>query len=200
MNESNEPLHHLQGRQSLASVLGAPAHLADPHLAAQQTSRSVHACIGVHTCTLPVESGTGKQCLLLLFYLSFFFPCLQTAEAAGTSAAFIFRCSFFSSSSSPPRSDVSRGLPQLFYQVILSGRQPRTAALFILRYGDGGIGSSDHRFDDMQRRGKDSAAFTSAVTATSPAAVIITLEAQMRPHKCVCVCVAAMRGWKNLGG
>lgn len=34
----------------------------------------------------------------------------------------------------PPHfcSDVSHGLPQLFYQVILSCRQPRTAALFIL--------------------------------------------------------------------
>uniref|UniRef100_A0A3B4XUJ0 Uncharacterized protein n=1 Tax=Seriola lalandi dorsalis TaxID=1841481 RepID=A0A3B4XUJ0_SERLL len=37
---------------------------------------------------------------------------------------------------------------------ILSGRQPRTAALFILCYGDGGIGSPDHHFDDMQRRGE----------------------------------------------
>lgn len=40
----------------------------------------------------------------------------------------------------------------------------------------GEIGSPDHRFDDMQRRGKDSAAFTSAVTSASPAAVIIKLN------------------------
>lgn len=53
--------------------------------------------------------------------------------------AALFRCS-----------DVS----SCFYQVILSGRQPRTAALFILCYGDGGILSPDHHFDDMQRRGE----------------------------------------------
>lgn len=60
-------------------------------------------------------------------------------------AAVLFRCS-----------DVSHGFPQLFYQVILSGRQPRTAALFILCYRDRGIGSPDHHFEDMQSRGKDS--------------------------------------------
>ena len=48
----------------------------------------------------------------------------------GDAVRFVF--SFFFSS------DVSHGLPQLFYQVILSGRQPRTAALFILCYGDWG--------------------------------------------------------------
>lgn len=46
----------------------------------------------------------------------------------------------------------------------------------------GGIGSPNHSFDDMQRQDKDSAAFTSAVTSASPAAVIII---------CVCACGGA---------
>ena len=92
------------------------------------------------------------------FWLCLYVPLIWMEEAIGTLAVLIFSCCspfslffpfFFCS-------DVSRGLPQLFYQVILLGRQPRTAALFILCYGDGGIGSPDRHFDDMQRRGKDS--------------------------------------------
>ncbi len=62
------------------------------------------------------------------------------------SEKFVEMCSLLSKDSShkcplgpPPLSfcsDVSHGLPQLFYQVILSGRQPRITALFILCYGD----------------------------------------------------------------
>lgn len=60
----------------------------------------------------------------------------------------------------------------------------------------GEIRSPIHSFDDMQRRGKDSAAFTSAVTAAATAVIIIFS---------VCVCVKA-RGlgllrewWLNFG-
>lgn len=64
-----------------------------------------------------------------------FFPRPQMGEAAGTTPECLFIGCFFSSSLCR---DVSRGLPQVFYQVILSCRQPRTAALFLLRRGDGG--------------------------------------------------------------
>ena len=55
--------------------------------------------------------------------------------------------------------------PSFFYQVILSGRQPRTAALFTLCYGDGGIGSPDQHFDD-----------TLYICRAFPASVIIKMN------------------------
>lgn len=71
-------------------------------------------------------------------------------------------------------SDVSHGLPQLFYQVILSGRQPRTAALFILCYGDrGNRKSRPPLWWHAKKEERLSATFTSAVTLAFPAAVII---------------------------
>lgn len=69
------------------------------------------------------------------------------------------------------RSDVSHGLPQLFYQVILSGRQPRTAALFILCYRD--RKSRPPLWWHAKKGERLSATFTSAVTSAFPAAVII---------------------------
>lgn len=64
-----------------------------------------------------------------------FFPRPQMGEDAGTTPECLFIGCFFSSSLCR---DVSRCLPQVFYQVILSCRQARTAALFLLRRGDGG--------------------------------------------------------------
>lgn len=162
---------------SILPASGIAAHTLKISVCAQRW-KTLCQYSNTHACKPNKVSRTTKlphRLCLHAFAFRGVFPCLWTEEATGPLAALIFSCCspffffFFCS-------DVYHSLPQLFYQVILSGRQPRTAALFILCYGDRGIGSPDHRFDDMQRQGKDSATFTSAVTSASPDAVIINLN------------------------
>lgn len=82
-------------------------------------------------------------------------------------AAVLFQCS-----------DVS---PAVFIKSFCQAGNPALLHYSYIGYRDGGIGSPDHHFDDMQRRrGRLSASLASAVTGAFPAAVIIKLNTGAR--------------------
>lgn len=125
------------------------------------------------------------------FYLSiflFFFP-PSSLNSRSLKNNFYFTattpfCSFLPTSpsspspSSPPSEPCCGAcLPSSYFtKPFLQAGNPALLHYSSSAMETGEIGSPDHHFDDMQRRGKDSAAFTSAVTSASPAAVIIKLN------------------------